>query len=141
MSESLLIIITVVVAVVGVVSNSYKPESKQSEDEKSEMKEQKKRFITLIFFGTTNNYQNNLNPYDCVTGFTANSVGTLNWGTDADIRRESKQRFAYTFHRILSKCYDIHIHAPTVEGIISDDNTMLKDAIDRIVEKAAFPPI
>jgi hypothetical protein len=101
--------------------------------------EKKKRLITLIFFGTTNNDQDDVNPYDSVTQFMAHSVGTLNWGTGANIRIGSKHRFAYTFHSVL-KIFNVSVHPNTVIEIISDDATMLKDAIDRIVENA-FPTL
>jgi hypothetical protein len=145
MSESLLITTTVVGAVVGavvgtVVSNYSKVEDKAKiktlENEKSEKK--KKKFITLTFFGTTNNYQNDVNPYDSIAEFMANSVGSLKWGTSAEAKRKSKIDFAYNFHRILD-IYNVCVASPTVADIIRDDATMLNDVIDRIVEQAAFP--
>lgn len=102
--------------------------------------EQKKRFITLKFFGTTNDPQDDVNPYDSVNEFLSNSVGTLNWGSSANARRNSKLRFAYTFHNVLS-LYRVFVRPDAVMETISDDAIILNDAIDKIVEYSSFPTV
>ena len=100
--------------------------------------EEKKRFMSLKYFGTTDNPEDDVNPYDDVNEFLENPVGSLNWGISPMVRRNSKMRFAFNFHQVLS-IYKIELSPTDVMTIIDDEDKTNGNAVDGFIKCATFP--
>jgi len=102
-------------------------------------KEEKIKFLTLKYFGTTDNPQDDVNPYDSVDVFLDSTVGSLRWGVDATVRQHSKIRFADTFKKVLS-LYRVDLDLEAIITSIQDDNKTNRSVIEKWTEIVIFPP-
>lgn len=102
-------------------------------------KEEKIRWLTLKYFGTTDNPQDDVNPYDSVNVFLDSTIGSLRWGVDSKVRQHSKIRFADTFRNVLS-LYKVDIDLAAIITSIQDDNKTNRSVIEEWVKIAIFPP-
>jgi hypothetical protein len=100
--------------------------------------DEKKRFVSLKYFGTTDNPLDDVNPCDSLNEFLENSVGSLNWGIDATVRRNSKMRFAYNFNQLLN-IYRIVLSPADIMTIIDDEDQTNQNAVDEFINHSSFP--
>jgi len=99
---------------------------------------EKKRFISLKYFGTTDNPEDDVNPYDSLRVFLANAVGSLNWGNDPLVRRNSKMRFAFNFHQVLS-IYRAYISPTDVMTVLDNEDQSNESAVEAFIDCTTFP--
>jgi len=100
--------------------------------------QEKKRFISLKYFGTTDNPVDDVNPYDSLPEFLANSVGSLNWGESFTVRRNSKMRFAFNFHQVLS-IFRVAISPTDIMTILDNEDLLNENAVNEFINGASFP--
>lgn len=101
-------------------------------------KKEKTRWLSLKFFGTTDNPHDDTNPYDDVSIFLDSTVGSLRWGMSSEVRQRSKIRFADTFKKVL-QLYKVEIDLADVLIGIQDDNKTNREVVDGWVAVAKFP--
>ena len=83
--------------------------------------EEKRKFISLKYFGTADNPTDDVNPFDSVTEFLMALVGDLDWGIASDVRRRSKIRFSFNFHRVLA-IYRVELFPEEIMETVDDDS-------------------
>jgi hypothetical protein len=101
-------------------------------------------FLANHYFGVSNNQHDDVNPFP-ITGqgfdnFLKSNVGDLRWGSDASVRRHSKERFSFTFSRVLREM-GVKISSWDVLAELEDDNRKNQEACEAWAGKAEFPPI
>jgi hypothetical protein len=99
--------------------------------------EEKIRFFSLKFFGTTDNREDDVNPFDDLNEFLDNSIGSLTWGTSGVVVRRSKTRFAFNFFQVL-KIYRIILEPSDIMSVIDDNSKSNREAVDEFIELATF---
>ncbi len=101
---------------------------------------QKKRYISIKYFGGTDSPKDDVNPYDSLSEFLENEVGSLNWGISPEVREHSKERAANTLSKMVT-ADKVVLSASVIFEIISKDDILNKTAVSRMVDKAIFPMI
>ena len=100
-------------------------------------KEQKFNFLRRVYFGVTNNPDDDVNPYIDLNEFGDANVGSLRWGFDAHARQRSKVRFSNNYYSVL-RHYRIILKVEDIYSELDDDNEN-NNAVNIWVEKAVFP--
>jgi hypothetical protein len=100
--------------------------------------QEKKRFMSLKYFGTTDNPEDDVNPHDSVADFLTDSVGNLNWGNTATERKNSKKRFSFNFNQVLAM-YSVILTYNGIVTIVEEDEQSNEDAVNRFIEAASWP--
>lgn len=99
-------------------------------------KEKKINFIKRVYFGTTDNPTDDVNPYSNLEEFGCATVGTLRWGIDEQVRQRSKIRFAYNFNNVLNH-YNVILSVEDIFTALNDDK-INNDIVLEWVEKSQF---
>jgi hypothetical protein len=99
---------------------------------------EKKRFISLKYFGTTDNPEDDVNPNDSLNEFLGETVGSLGWGSSSTVRRNSKMRFAFNFHQVLS-IYRIDLAPGDIMTSMENEDQTNEDAVNEFISNATFP--
>jgi hypothetical protein len=102
-------------------------------------KKEKARWLSLKYFGTTDNPQDDVNPYDAVPAFLDSTVGSLRWGIGSDVRQRSKIRFSDTFRRVL-ELYKVELELADILTAIQDEKKTNRKVVDAWADAAKFPP-
>jgi hypothetical protein len=98
--------------------------------------EQKFNFIKRVYFGTTNNPDDDVNPYSDLSEFGRATVGTLRWGVTSEARQRSKIRFAHNFYNVLDH-YNVRISVDNIYAALIDDKPN-DDVVNTWVGQANF---
>ena len=99
--------------------------------------EQKINFLKRVYFGVSNNPDDDVNPYNDLNEFGNASVGSLRWGYDAQARQRSKVRFSNNYYSVL-RHYRIILKVEDVFSELEDANSN-NTAVLEWVSKAIFP--
>lgn len=98
--------------------------------------EQKFNFIKRVYFGTTNNPDDDVNPYSDLSEFGDATVGTLHWGVNSEARQRSKIRFAHNFYNVLNY-YNVRLSIENIYAELVDDS-INDDVVSEWVRQANF---
>ena len=105
-------------------------------------KPQKVRKLALFYFAASDDEHDDVNPFPTtqagIDNFLASNVGDLRWGQDDQVRRRSKERFAFTFSRLLDTQGIGLTSFDALAVIEKDDQTNFK-AAEKWAAKATFP--
>ena len=98
--------------------------------------EQKFRFLKRVYFGVSDNANDDVNPFENLSEFGNAAVGEMRWGVDADVRERSKLRFSFNYNAVLDH---FNIQLP-IEDIFSNlkDELSNDDVVTIWVELANF---
>lgn len=101
------------------------------------LNQQKFNFLKKVYFGVSDNYLDDINPFTDIVVFGNSPVGQLRWGFDPEARQRSKLRFAYNYHNVL-KNFKIYLSVEDIFSFLID-----ADINDRVINKwvqiAIFP--
>ena len=101
-------------------------------------------FLANLYFGVSNNQHDDVNPFPITgkgfTNFLASNVGDLRWGSDAAVRRRSKERFSFTFSRVLAEM-GVKLSSWDALSELEDDERKNREVCEAWAKKAEFPPL
>lgn len=87
-------------------------------------------FLANVYFGVSNNQHDDVNPFpftaEGFANFLASNVGELRWGSDAAVRRRSKERLSSTLFRVLQEKGVTLSSADAMAELEDDDRTNQK---------------
>jgi hypothetical protein len=97
---------------------------------------QKNRFLRKVYFAVSDNPNDDVNPYDSLEEFGNATVGSMRWGQSDEVRKRSKLRFSYNYHKVLEH-YKVLL---SIENVFSElnDEKVNNDAIKVWASKADF---
>lgn len=101
--------------------------------------EQKFNFLKRVYFGTTNNPNDDVNPYSDLAEFGHATVGTLRWGIETQAIQRSKIRFAHNYYNVLNH-YNVTLSIEDIFSALIDDQ-INDDVVSNWVEQANFNTI
>ena len=101
-------------------------------------------FLANLYFGVSNNQHDDVNPFP-ITGegfanFLKSDVGDLRWGSDAAVRRRSKERFSFTFSRVLQEM-GVKLSSWDALAELEDDQGNNRKVCEAWATKAEFPAL
>ena len=99
--------------------------------------QQKFTFLKRVYFGVTNNPDDDVNPFIDLNEFGNANVGSLRWGFDSQARQRSKVRFSGNYYAVL-RHYRIILPVEDIFSELDDDN-INDNAVEEWVKKALFP--
>ena len=102
-------------------------------------KAEKEKWLRKVYFGTTDNPDDDVNPFTSMDDFYAATVGDLDWGIGAGARNRSKTRFAENTRRVL-QTFDVRLAAEDIEASVKLQKTKNTDVVKAWVKAANFPP-
>lgn len=106
--------------------------------------DQKTRKMESLYFGVSDNPLDDVNPFPPTDSgfenFLASDVGDLRWGSDAEVRKRSKQRFAFNFSRVLASL-GVTLNVGDTLAELANDNVKNAKVAEKWARKAVFPPI
>jgi hypothetical protein len=62
---------------------------------------QKFRFLKRVYFGTSDNPVDDVNPFSDLQTFGSATIGEMSWGIDSEVRKRSKIRFSQNYFNVL----------------------------------------
>ena len=98
--------------------------------------QQKFVFLMKVYFGTSDNPTDDVNPFTSLEEFAQAKVGDLRWGIDSEARRRSKLRFAFNYHKVLEH-FKVLLSIDDICNALVDDK-INKAAVEIWVKKADF---
>lgn len=101
---------------------------------------EKHRFLTLNYFGLSDIPSDDVNPYTDLDSFKENTVESLRWGLDTEVRKRSKMRFADRYNRVLRQEFHVELAFGDIMKELMDEEQTNSDAVDVWVKKSTFPP-
>jgi hypothetical protein len=84
--------------------------------------EKKIKFLCRVYFGVSDNPQDDVNPHNDLESFGQSLVGEMRWGVSANARRRSKLRFAVNYYNVL-RYYKITLPIEDVFENLDDEKT------------------
>lgn len=100
--------------------------------------EEKIRWLSAKYFAVSNVHDDDFNPYTSLDIFLKSTVGSLRWGSDETVRKDSKNRFADTFSRELS-VFQVILGLDEIISVLQDENKINSFVVEEWAEKAKFP--
>ncbi len=99
--------------------------------------EKKYKFLLRVYFGVSDNPNDDVNPYDNLNAFESSTVGELFWGENGDARGRSKIRFSYNYVKVLEQ-FGVFMNIEDVHSAIENDETSNSDVVNIWLETADF---
>jgi hypothetical protein len=101
-------------------------------------KEEKLQWLSAKYFAVSNIRDDDFNPYTSLDLFLKSTVGSLRWGTDETVKKDSKNRFADTFSKELSG-FQVILSLDEIFNSLQDGTKTNSSVIEEWSEKAKFP--
>lgn len=100
---------------------------------------QKHNFMLVLLFSTTDNPEDDVNPFDSVGVFRKSEIGSLDWGPESkpNIRKNAKRRAATNYRRMLS-IFGIKLLAADIKAGLENDTEKIDEIVAKWVKKAQF---
>lgn len=97
----------------------------------------KKRFLLRVYFGVSNNPNDDFNPYEDLAPFTNAPISSMRWGADASVRNRSKIRFSVSYSKVLYH-YNVLLKPEDIFHGLSDESKLNYQAVDIWYTNAIF---
>lgn len=99
-------------------------------------KEKKFAFLKKVYFGVSDNPDDDVNPYSDLESFGNAPVGSMRWGQNPDVIKRSKLRFSHNYSQVL-KNFKVSLSVDDIFNELEDERTN-DQVVTKWIDHAVF---
>ena len=97
-------------------------------------KSEKRRWLRKVYFGATDNPDDDVNPFTDIDVFYQKKVGDLDWGISGGAIKRSKKRFSENTRRLL-QLFDVRLSNDVIFESVKSQKTLNTDVVEAMVSR------